>query len=117
MPTATAANSFTLEVERKADSAVVHCRGRLVAGQGQLLYTSVHALIPEYKCIVLDLTDVTYMDSMGIGTLVRLYVSAKSAGSRIQLINLGKQIRELLGITNLLSVFGDICEKGVAMKF
>ena len=88
-----------------------------MAGVGQLLYTRVHALLPESKCIVLDLTDVTYIDSMGIGTLVRLYVSAKSAGSRLQLINLGKQIRELLGITNLLAVFGDICEKGVAMKF
>jgi len=54
---------------------------------------------------------------MGLGTLVRLYVSAKSAGSCIELINLGKQVRELLGITNLLSLFGDMCEKGVAIKF
>jgi anti-sigma B factor antagonist len=54
---------------------------------------------------------------MGLGTLVRLYVSAKSGGSCLELINLGKQVRELLGITNLLSLFGDMCEKGVAIKF
>lgn len=114
---APAVNSLTFQVERKGDSAVVHCQGRLVAGVGNLLYTRVSELIPEHKCIVLDLTDLTYVDSMGLGTLVRLYCSAKSGGARLELINLGKQIRELLGITNLLSVFGDICEKGVAMKF
>ena len=54
---------------------------------------------------------------MGLGTLVRLYASAKSGGSCLELINLGKQVRELLGITNLLSLFGDMCEKGVAIKF
>jgi anti-sigma B factor antagonist len=54
---------------------------------------------------------------MGLGTLVRLYVSAKSAGSCIELINLGKQIRELLGITNLITVFGDMCEKGITPRF
>jgi anti-sigma B factor antagonist len=63
------------------------------------------------------LTDLTRMDSMGLGTLVRLYVSAKGADSRIELVNLGKQIRELLGMTNLLGVFADMCEKGVIMKF
>jgi anti-sigma B factor antagonist len=69
------------------------------------------------KRIVLDLTDLAFVDSMGLGTLVRLYVSARSAGSCLELINLGKQIREILGITNLLSLFGDMCEKGVTMKF
>ncbi len=44
-------------------------------------------------------------------------VSAKAAGSRLELVNLGKQIRELLGITNLLSVFSDMCEQGITMKF
>jgi len=63
------------------------------------------------------LTEVAFVDSMGLGTLVRIYVSAKSAGSRVELVNLGKQIRELLGITNLLSVFTNICESGVTMKF
>lgn len=117
MPTATAASALTLDVEQKAGHAVVHCHGRLVAGVGHVLYTRVHALIPENKCITLDLTDLNYIDSMGLGALVRLYVSAKSGGSRIELLNLGKQIRELLGITNLLAVFGDMCEKGVTMKF
>jgi anti-anti-sigma factor len=45
------------------------------------------------------------MDSTGLGTLVRLYVSAKSAGCTLLLFNVGKPIRRLLGLTHLLSVF------------
>jgi len=112
-----AAPILTLEVEHKGTQAIVHCHGRLVAGVGQALYDRVRTLLPESKCIVLDLTDVAFVDSMGLGTLVRIYVSAKNAGSRVELVNLGKQIRELLGITNLLSVFSDMCEKGITMKF
>ena len=48
---------------------------------------------------------------------VRLYVSAKSAGSKLQLINVGARIRQLLGITNLLSVLTDMCEQGVTIRF
>jgi anti-sigma B factor antagonist len=117
MPNAPVVNTLTFNVEHKGDSALVHCRGRLVAGLCGEFYDKIRALIPEHKRIILDLTDLAFVDSMGLGTLVRLHVSAKSGGSCIQLINLGKQIRELLGITHLLSLFGDMCEKGVTMKF
>jgi anti-sigma B factor antagonist len=117
MPNAPAKSSLTFNVEHKGDAALVHCRGRMVSGVCGPFYDKIHALIPENKRIVLDLTDLAFVDSMGLGTLVRLYVSAKSGGSCLELINLGKQIREILGITNLLSLFGDMCEKGVTMKF
>lgn len=113
----TVVQPFSVDIEQKGATAIVHCHGRLVSGVGNLLYKRAHDLLPGAKCIIVDLTDVSFVDSMGLGTLVRLYVSAKAAGSSLQLVNLGKQIRELLGITNLLNVFGDICEKGVAMKF
>lgn len=114
---ANTAVALTLKVERHGVKATVHCHGRLVAGVGSRLYDCVQELLPETKCITLDLTDLAYVDSMGLGTLVRIYCSAKSAGSRLELVNLGKQIRELLGITNLLSLFGDMCEQGITMKF
>lgn len=117
MANAAAATSLTLTVERHGTKATVHCRGRLVAGVGHKLYDCVHELLPEAKCITLDLTELAYVDSMGLGTLVRIYCSAKAQGSRLELVNLGKQIRELLGITNLLSVFSTMCEQGVTMKF
>jgi anti-sigma B factor antagonist len=111
------AKSLTLEIEQQEGKIVVHCHGRIVAGLTDILYSQVHPLIPGSKCIVLDLTDVTFVDSMGLGTIVRLYVGARSAGSRLELVNLGKQIRELLGITNLLTTLGGMAEQGVIMRF
>nr|HWE86655.1 STAS domain-containing protein [Terracidiphilus sp.] len=117
MPNAAVASSLTLEVQSKDRQAVVHCRGRLVSETGNMLYNAARELIPNNNCLVLDLTGVTYVDSMGLGTLVRIYVSCKSGGVTLQLINLGKQVRELLGITNLFSVFADMCEHGITPRF
>ncbi|HEY1755137.1 MAG TPA: STAS domain-containing protein [Bryobacteraceae bacterium] len=104
-----------LEIERSGNEAIVRCHGKLVAGVNDFLYAEVSRLIPETKRIVLDLTDLTQMDSMGLGALVRLYVSATSAGCDLVLVNLGKKIRQLLGVTNLLSVFTIVGENGIRM--
>jgi len=112
-----AVNRLSLSVERKDTAAVVQCRGRLVAGLCGEFHAKVHPLFRDNKRVILDLTDLEWVDSMGLGTLVRLYVSGKSAGSCLELINLNKKVRDLLGITHLLSLFGDMCEKGVSMKF
>jgi anti-sigma B factor antagonist len=108
-----AASSFAIDIDRAPNSAVVRCRGRLVAGVHDSLYLEVRQLLPDTKRIVLDLTDLTHMDSMGLGTVVRLYVSARSAGCDLELINIGKRIRQVLGVTNLLSVFTIIGENGI----
>jgi len=112
MPDQTAACLLTLDIERKGDVAVVKCHGKLVSDVSTGLYTRVSQLIPGSKRIVLDLSDLTHIDSMGLGTLVRLYVSSRSAGCSMELINLGKRVRELLGLTHLLSVFTVIGEHG-----
>jgi anti-anti-sigma factor len=101
-------NRLSVDVEVTGDTAVVRCGGKLVAGVNDFLYTEVSRLIPEHKRIVLDLTDLSYMDSMGLGTIIRLYVSARSAGCELALVNIGARIRHMLGVTNLLSVFA-IC--------
>jgi anti-sigma B factor antagonist len=113
MSDATLSCPLVLDVERGDDVAVVRCHGKLVSGVSDLLYATVSPLIPETRRIVLDLTGLTNMDSMGIGTLIRLYVSARSAGCELVLINLGKKIRQLLAITNLLSVFAVVGEQNI----
>jgi len=55
--------------------------------------------------IVLDLGEVTHIDSGGLGTLVGLYASARKAGGDIKLANLGSHAQELLQITKLVTVF------------
>ena len=117
MPIASAARTLTLDVEHKGSQTIVHLKGSLVSETGSILFAKVRELIPDNKCIVLDLTGVAYVDSMGLGTLVRIYVSCKSGGATLQLVNLGKQIRELLGITNLMGIFADMCEHGITPRF
>ena len=111
------ARQLTLEIEEKGTCAVVHCHGKMVAGVNDVLYNGIHDLIPGHKRIVIDLTDVSNMDSTGLGTLVRLYVSAKAHGCRLELINLGARIRHLLGLTNLLSVLTEMGEQGIRIGF
>ena len=115
MPDEAVARLLTLDIDRVGDEAIVRCHGKLVAGVNDFLYLEVSQLMPDSKRIVLDLTDLTHMDSMGLGTLVRLWVSTRSAGCDLELINLGKRIRQLLGVTNLLSVFTVIGENGIRM--
>lgn len=114
MSPASATPVLTIDVEHCSGSEVtVRCHGRLVAGVTQILYTPVRELIPTTRRIVLDLGDLQHTDSMGIGTLARLYVAAKSAGCSLELMHLNKQIRNLLGVTHMLDVFTVVGEKGV----
>lgn len=113
--TTTTTPLFTFEVERDDSLVILRCHGKLVADGRDLLYNGACRVLPGTKRMVLDLTDLTRMDSMGLGTLARLYVTCRGAGCKLQLINVGKQVRELLGITNMFQVFEDIGSCGIKM--
>jgi len=115
MPEAAATRTLTLMVKQAGDSATVHCGGRLVAGVGDQLYNQVRVLTPDCKRVVLDFAELTHLDSSGLGTLVRAYVHSKSAGCALELINIGKPIRQLLGITHLLDVFETVGRNQIRM--
>jgi anti-sigma B factor antagonist len=115
MPDKPAPRYLTLDIEVKDNMTIVRCHGQLVSGTTDILYSRVRPMIPDTKRIVLDLSEVTWMDSMGLGALVGLYTSAKAAGCDLQLLKIGKRIRELLGLTHLLDVFSIIGEHGVRL--
>jgi len=94
-----------VQVQREGETTVVRCRGNLTAEVTESFREEIKALIPQSREIVLDLTEVRHMDSSGLGSVVRLYVSARSANCDLRLINFNKRVRQLLGLTNLLSVF------------
>ncbi len=108
---------MTLDLRIREDSGciLVDCSGRLVAGVTDVLYNEVKPLITRGGHIVLDLTNLVQMDSMGLGTVMRLYVSAKSSGCELELYNLSRRVRELFGITGLLSVFETCGEHRIRM--
>ena len=104
---------LAFEIESEGGIAVVRCQGRLVAGTTEEFYREVKRLLPQEKVVVIDLAELTYVDSMGLGALVRLYTSARQAGCELKLLNLGKQLRNLLKMTNLLSVLCQAEEHGI----
>jgi anti-sigma B factor antagonist len=104
-PADAAAPRFTIEIETQPDRVVAHCRGLLVAGLTEILHAEVKPLLAANRRVVLDLTGLTRLDSMGLGAIISLAVSAKRAGCEFELVNLGKQIRQLFAITNLLTLF------------
>ena len=109
------APSLSFSVQRYQNCIVLHCTGRLVSGLNHLLNAEVGRLLPGPTCIVLDFEHLTHMDSSGLGTLVRLYVHAKSAGCKLEVDNMGPSIRNLLGITHLLSVLETVGKHNIKM--
>jgi anti-sigma B factor antagonist len=106
---------LTFEIERDWDKSVVTCHGRLVAGATDEFFRAVKRRLLQDKLIVIDLADLNYVDSMGLGTLVRLYVSAKQEGCELQLLHLGKQMRNLIKLANLTAVFASAEEHGITI--
>lgn len=109
--------TLNISIDEKGEVVIVYLHGRLVSNVSGNFYARICQLIPTHKRIILNLAELTHMDSMGLGTLVRLMVSAKTKGCSLELIHLGKKIRELLGLTHLLDVFTVIGEKGVTLGF
>ena len=106
---------FSLEIEDSGRTAVVRCHGKLVAGATELLYVPVSQLLPTHQRLILDLADLTHMDSMGLGALARIYVSANTKGCSLELLHLGKKVRDLLIMTNLLPAFTIVGEHDIRM--
>jgi anti-sigma B factor antagonist len=106
---------LSFEIERDGDTAVVKCHGRLVTGTTEELYQEVKHLLPQTKVVVVDLAELTYVDSTGLGTLVRLHASARKLGCEFKLLHLGKQLRNVLKLTNLLSVFSQAEDHGITI--
>jgi anti-sigma B factor antagonist len=85
---------------------LVECSGRIVFGEESLLLReTIKQAVAENNRIVLNLGEVNYIDSGGLGTLVALRVTAQNAGGAIKLTNLTKRVGDVLQITKLLTVF------------
>ena len=106
----TSAVPFHCEVENSVEEGVevttLRCHGRLINQTAGEVKDIVKPLIPQGGTIVIDLNDVTFLDSLGLGTLVGLKVSAINEGyCTLKLVNLRPRVQELLKLTNLTKLF------------
>ena len=87
--------------------AVVALDGRIVLGEeSNALREKVKSLMAEgKKNVVLNMENITFIDSAGLGTLVAAHHSAKSQGASLRLCHLGAKFQEVLQITKLLTIF------------
>lgn len=87
--------------------SVVALTGRIILGEESgALRDAVRGLMTAGKLkIVLDMSEVTYIDSAGLGILVACYVSAKKQGGLMRLCALGNKFREVLQLTRLVTIF------------
>ncbi len=98
---------FGYELELSGDTTLVKCHGRVVSETAGDLKQLIKPMIPKCRRIVLDLTDVSFVDSSGLGTLVGLKVSAGAAAyCTLEFINFSPHVKELLKITKLNQLFG-----------
>lgn len=94
--------------DREMDGiTVVTMDGRIVLGEeSNMLRERIKALLAEEKKkIVMNMANVTYIDSAGLGTLVATFHSARQQGATMKLAHLGQKFREVLQVTKLLTVF------------
>ncbi|HVF91736.1 MAG TPA: STAS domain-containing protein [Blastocatellia bacterium] len=105
--------------ERAAgDVTVLDLSGRITIGDGSVqLREAVRKLLDDgKKRILLNLGDVSYVDSSGIGELVSSYTTTNNNGGELKLLNLTKKIQDLLMITKLLTVFETFDEESKAVS-
>ena len=104
-PAGVQTRQFRMHSVTKNEETRVRCSGRLTSDSSEAFKQQVKAEMAQSRRIVLDLTDLTHMDSSGLGAVVSIYVSCKNAKCELELINLSKNVRELLGLTKVLSLF------------
>lgn len=99
------APELTLQTEKTPTETIVHCSGKINSGTAGLLSSTARNLMLETKSLVLDLTNVSYMDSSDLGAIMGIYVSAKRSNCKLRLIHLSQRVKELFSITRLAPLF------------
>lgn len=95
-----------IEQREVGEVVVLDLKGKMTLEEAELLRDKVNSLIQQgYRKLVLNLDGVPYIDSAGLGEIVRSYTTVSRQGGNLKLLNLTKRIQDLLSITKLLTVF------------
>jgi anti-sigma B factor antagonist len=109
-----------MEIQERTlqDVVVLDLTGKLTIGEGdELLKERISNLIQQgHRKLLLNLEGVPYVDSAGLGEIVRTYTTVSRQGGKLKLVNLTKRITDLLAITKLLTVFETYESEDEAVK-
>ena len=109
-----------MELEQRivGDVAIVKVTGDITLNKGGdvLLKDKVQSLLQQgYKHLLVDLSNVTYVDSAGLGELVQAYATSKNRSGTLKLLSVTKRLRDLLVVTKLLTVFETFDDEASAL--
>ena len=100
------------------DVTILDLKGKITLGEGdEALKDKINSLVLQNRrLILLNLADVPYIDSAGLGEIVRTYTTVSRQGGQLKLVNLTKRITDLLSITKLLTVFETFDSEADALR-
>ena len=109
---------MTLSARRLDDVVILDLSGRITIGEGTLiLRDQIQKLLDAGQSkFLLNLADVDYIDSSGLGELVTSFTTVRNRGGQLKLLNLTRRVRDLLQITKLLTVFDTFDNETEALK-
>jgi anti-sigma B factor antagonist len=118
--TAAQIKELGMQIEERVvgEVTILDLKGKITLGEGdEALKDKINSLIQQNrKRILLNLADVPYIDSAGLGEIVRTYTTVSRQGGQLKLVNLTKRITDLLSITKLLTVFETFDTEPEALK-
>jgi anti-sigma B factor antagonist len=118
--TAARVEDSAMQIEERVvgDVTILDIKGKMTLGEGdELLKDKINSLVSQgQKKLVLNLEGVPYIDSAGLGEIVRTYTTVSRQGGKLKLLNLTKRIEDLLSITKLLTVFEVFDSEDEAVK-
>jgi anti-sigma B factor antagonist len=109
-----------MQIEERVvnDVTILDLKGKITLGDGdEALKDKINSLVQQNRRrILLNFADVPYIDSAGLGEVVRTYTTVSRQGGQLKLVNLTKRITDLLSITKLLTVFETFDSEADALK-
>ncbi|MGZ4823565.1 MAG: STAS domain-containing protein [Terriglobales bacterium] len=108
-----AARELTLQLQENADETIVHCTGKITAENSEVFQSQIRDLIPASRghvaaiaCrIVLDFSNLTHVDSTGLGALLGAWKAAQRKGCELEIANMNPRVNKIVEMTKLDSVF------------
>jgi len=110
--------SVKLTTRQVGDVTVIDADGRITLGEGSTAFREKikELLGANNKKILVNMANITYIDSSGIGELVSSFTTTTNAGGALKLLSLGKRVQDLLQITKLYTVFETFDDEAAAVR-
>ena len=109
--------NFSVSVRQADGVSLVEVTGKLTSFESKAFHDMIHSLLVEgHTNIVLNLTGLEYLDSSGIGELVRNYMSVVKKGGAMKVVGLAPRVEEILKVTQLYQVFPEFPDEASALE-